>query len=611
MNDILSSLPHDYRLFDKESLPCAFSERIQNPVLYIARQQCRYTAFLGANIRKAGESKFIPCISLQHNWIFDADRIKPLPYDAPEVVRKSLTATNPQDLSYPEVLKLMRDGIEDIEISVSPSVTEKANARSATLSLSSSVKGLNATLYPYQERGVAWLIESMKTIGGAILADEMGLGKTLQIISVLLLHKPTFERPALIVCPTTLIANWCREVHKFAPSLKVLVHRGNERTGYYKDLMRSDIVITTYDTLVNDVTLFRGIDWTYIVCDEAQSVKNPESKRRIALSSIPRRFTIPVTGTPVENSLLDLWSLADLAIPGILGTKENFSEFYPDTESGAQELSIYSDTIVLKRQVKDVADDLPKRTDVDLPVELDPEAIEEYERIRAEVIAEYGSAGKLVAVGQLAIYCAHPWLRIKNPESPDWDEHVELQPDPAYTLMTPKMKICMQLLSEATRSHKKVLIFVAYNHCGDLIKKAAREINLNVKFWEAINGSTPQQNRQSIVDDFTSVEGSAVLVLNPKAAGAGLNITAATIVIHYTQNWNPAMEMQASARAHRRGQEQPVTVYRLFYQGTVEETMVERSLWKRELGEEAIPISTRDSQDLGRALMESPTKDIS
>tara|TARA_Y100000815_G_scaffold275593_2_gene315047 strand:+ start:1524 stop:3362 length:1839 start_codon:yes stop_codon:yes gene_type:complete len=611
MSQSLSQLPHDYRQFDRNTSLFSLSDRLLTPVLYLEKKQHGYTASLGAITRKSGQKNFIACPSLDHNWLFDANRIKPLPHDAPQVVLTALCNVDPQDLRYPDVLNLLRAGIDGIEVVASPDLLEKANTRSARMSLPpEAVKELNAALYPYQEHGVAWLDEALNTIGGAVLADEMGLGKTLQIIATLLMNKPTPVKPALVLCPTTLIANWCREIKKFAPTLTFQVHRGSDRTGYYKDLMRSDVVITTYDTLVNDVSMFRGIEWSFVVCDEAQAVKNPEAKRRIALSSLHRRFTIPMTGTPVENSLLDLWSLADIAVPGILGKKDEFSATYPDTEEGARALSTVSDTIVLKRQVNDVAADLPARTDIDLPVEFDLPAINEYERIREEIIEEYGAVGKLVAVGQLAIFCAHPWLRIKQPEMPNWEDSVELQPDPAIPLMTPKMELCIQLLAEAAHNGKKVLIFSAYNCCGDLIKRAARESKIAVSYWNSINGSTPQQDRQSIVDDFASVDGAAVLVLNPKAAGAGLNITAATIVIHYTQNWNPALEMQASARAHRRGQDKPVTVYRLYYRGTVEEIMIERSLWKRELGQEAVPISTRDSQDLGRALLESPTKEI-
>jgi SNF2 family DNA or RNA helicase len=190
------------------------------------------------------------------------------------------------------------------------------------------------------------------------------------------------------------------------------------------------------------------------------------------------------------------------------------------------------------------------------------------------------------------------------------EDDADINHDSKHPFMTPKMELCIQLLREATRNSRKVLIFSAYNNCGDLIRKAASESNIHVSYWDSINGSTPQEDRQLIVDHFTTVTGAAVLVLNPKAAGAGLNITAATIVIHYTQNWNPALEMQASARAHRRGQDNPVTIYRLFYQGTVEETMVERSLWKRELGAEAVPISSRDKQDLQKALNKCPAKEL-
>tara|TARA_R100000687_G_scaffold259_3_gene450 strand:- start:43451 stop:44509 length:1059 start_codon:yes stop_codon:yes gene_type:complete len=352
--------------------------------------------------------------------------------------------------------------------------------------------------------------------------------------------------------------------------------------------------------------MFRGVDWTYLICDEAQALKNPESKRRIAISTLSRKYAIPVTGTPVENTLLDLWSLADIAVPGIFGTKEDFSATYPDSEEGAIELGESADTIVLKRRVRDVANDLPDRTDIDLPVEMDEKLSRSYCQTRDEVISEYGRAGRLVAVGQLAIHCAHPWLRVQASNEDPWAEEAELSEDSNHALLTPKMELCAQLLKESAQNGKKVLIFATYNRCGELIRRAISESGVRFNYWNSINGATPQPDRQAIVDEFSSASGPAVLVLNPRAAGAGLNITAATVVIHYTPNWNPALEMQASARAHRRGQEDPVTVYRLFYLGTVEETMIERSQWKRELGNSAIPISTRDNNDLDKALSVEP-----
>lgn len=601
-----SELPCDYRQISPSESDYELSSRTLTPVLKIENNEGRNVARLGANLIKQGEAKFISALSLSHNWLLDNNRIKPLPYDVSVFVSDAFGEINSSDLKYPDVLRLKRTGIEGVDIIISPEVTESANTRSLSLSLPSGVPGLNAHLYHYQEHGVAWLAEAIDAIGGAILADEMGLGKTLQIIAMILLGQPDRGEPVLIVCPATLIANWKRELEKFSPSLTMQVHRGADRTGFYKDLMRSDVVITTYDTLANDITIFRGVNWSFLICDEAQAVKNPDSRRRRALQLIPRKYSIPVTGTPVENTLLDLWSLADLAVPGILGTQESFSMLYPDTEDGAQELNIVTDAIILKRRVLDVADDLPERTDIDIPIELTTKEIQEYERIKSETITEYGAAGKLVAVGRLSIYCAHPWLRVKNLLKSDWEDNVELFEDAEHPLFTRKMELCIQLLNEALRNRKKVLVFATYNHCGELIKRAAFGSKLPDAYWNSINGRTPQNDRQAIVDEFAAFGGPAVLVLNPKAAGAGLNITAATIVIHYTQNWNPALEMQASARAHRRGQDQPVTVYRLFYQGTIEETMLERNQWKRELGNAAIPIGTREKEDLGKALELSP-----
>jgi SNF2 family DNA or RNA helicase len=167
-------------------------------------------------------------------------------------------------------------------------------------------------------------------------------------------------------------------------------------------------------------------------------------------------------------------------------------------------------------------------------------------------------------------------------------------------LLTPKLERTVALLEEAFLSGRKVLVFAIFNRCGSLIREAAA--GLPPAYWGAINGSTPQEDRQRIVDEFTARDGPGCLVLNPRAAGAGLNITAATIVIHYTQAWNPALEAQASARAHRRGQTEPVRIYRLFYEDTVERVMIDRSEWRRELGNDAVPISTREAADLERAL---------
>ena len=447
--------------------------------------------------------------------------------------------------------------------------------------------------------------ETIRHTGGLILADEMGLGKTLQIIALLLMDPPKASIPALIVCPTSLIANWVREFERFAAGMTLLVHRGPNRAGIYRGLQKASVVITTYDTMVNDISIFSSFEWSWVICDEAQAIKNPDSNRRRAIAAIPRRRTIPMTGTPVENSLLDLWSLTDFAIPGLLGSRCEFEAAYPDSIESAQAVGRFTDPVILMRRVADVAGDLPERINIDLPLELDEQLAEHYLMVREATLAKYPVAGALVATLQLQLVCAHPWLR-RDEESDSDGEESRVVPTNAYPLMTPKMERAATLLQEAFFHRRKVIVFALFNRIGDLLKEAFS--GFPDAYWGAINGSTPQEGRQAIIDDFSTHNGPGCLILNPKAAGAGLNITAATVVIHFTPVWNPALEAQASARAHRRGQTQPVTVYRLFYKDTVEEVMIDRSLWKSELANESVPVSSRDATDLKRALEIAPEK---
>ncbi|WP_280950292.1 DEAD/DEAH box helicase [Pseudotabrizicola sediminis] len=332
-------------------------------------------------------------------------------------------------------------------------------------------------------------------------------------------------------------------------------------------------------------------------------MKNPDSNRRKAIVTIPRRRSIPMTGTPVENTLLDLWSLTDFAIPGMLGDRACFEMEFPDTVEAGQALGRLTDPIILRRRVADVAGDLPERIDIDLPLELDDRLVDHYNAVRSATMEKYPVAGALVATLQLQLVCAHPWLRQNDgPESEIENATIERAND--LPLVTPKVDRTVELLREAFANGRKVIVFALFNRIGDLIREACR--GFPATHWDAINGSTPQQDRQSIIDDFTAHDGPACLILNPKAAGAGLNITAATVVIHYTPVWNPALEAQASARAHRRGQTEPVTVYRLFYKDTVEEVMIDRSNWKSTLANETVPVSSRDADDLKRALEISP-----
>lgn len=593
--DLMNSPPSGY----------AISDRILDAEVQIDRLDGNINARLVGVRTVKGRRRLLGTPSCEHAWVKDGDALRPLPADAPDIFKSMLGGSDPENLAFKTAIDLLRDETGILPVSATERFQTSGTEAAAPLPGTVEISGLQATLYPYQAKGVEWMRRTLKNTSGLILADEMGLGKTLQIIALLLMDKPPESAPALVVCPTSLIANWVREIGQFGPSLSIHVHRGPARTGVFRGLQQSNVVITTYDTMVNDIALFSAFEWSWVICDEAQAIKNPDSNRRKAIASIPRRKAIPMTGTPVENTLLDLWSLTDFAIPGLLGTRREFETGHPDSLEAAAELGRITDPVILRRRVSDVADDLPERIDIDLPLDLDEGLVDHYRAVREETLERYPVAGALVATLQLQLVCAHPWLRQTRMEDID-GEFAELDRSSGQSLMTPKMQRTIELLHEAFANGRKVIIFALFNRIGDLIREAAK--GLPEAFWGAINGSTDQSDRQTIIDEFTAHDGPGCLILNPKAAGSGLNITAATIVIHYTPVWNPAIEAQASARAHRRGQTLPVTVYRLFYEDTVERVMLDRSAWKQELGNEIMPLATRDREDIDRALAIQPGK---
>ncbi len=601
-----SGLPETFEGL-RTSLPKGFtlSERVIDPVISIDRVGKNIVAHLAGSRMLHGAKRIYRAPSNRHMWVVDGTTIRPLPRDSGTQFVEMLCGASPEDLSYSAAIRLMRD--TGLIMGIEPQAAFLKSGQIAAEDLEGEifVPGLTATLFPYQARGVRWMWETIGHTGGLILADEMGLGKTIQIIALLLMETPQPLAPALIVCPTSLIANWVREIARFAPEMTVMVHRGADRAGIYRELQKTNVVITTYDTMVNDISIFSSFEWSWVICDEAQAIKNPDSSRRQAVMRIPRRRAIPMTGTPVENSLLDLWSLVDFAIPGLLGSRRDFESNYPDSIESAQAIGHYTDPVILKRKVADVAGDLPSRIDIDVPLELGDQLADHYRHVREVTIARYPVAGALVATLQLQLICAHPWLRRNNEDDVD-QEDVGIMRTNAYPLMTPKMELVVDLLREAFFNRKKVIVFALFNRIGDLLREACS--SSSSIFWGAINGSTSQVARQPIIDAFSEHDGPGCLILNPKAAGAGLNITAATVVIHFTPVWNPALEAQASARSHRRGQTQPVTIYRLFYKDTVEEVMIDRSLWKSDLANESVPISSRDATDLERALEIEPGK---
>jgi SNF2 family DNA or RNA helicase len=500
-----------------------------------------------------------------------------------------------------QALELMRTESPLISISSSPEeMTEteiSCNDVEQQLSLLAE-HGFQATLYPYQKTGVSWL-NSISSEGlGCILADEMGLGKTLQVIAVLTLYKIKWQQPALIIAPATLLENWRREFARFSPRITVAVHSGQNRTGFPSQLKQYDIVVCSYDTAARDQGLFGMIDWGFVVLDEAQAIKNPETRRAVATKELKRKVSIAVTGTPVQNRLTDLWSIMDFSCSGILGTREAFESNYEDDQQSAEKLEMIVSPLMLRRRVADVAADLPEKIIIAQPVNMNVRETGEYENIRQRVADEYGKSATIVSLLRLRQFCSHPSLVTPDTEKLNHD-----------LLESSKLLRLMEILEEIVLNREKAIIFTSFTAMSDLLCADISK-RFGIQSWQ-IDGRTPVDTRQSVVDQFSEFIGAAVLVLNPRAAGTGLNITAANHVIHYTLEWNPAVEDQATARAFRRGQLLPVTVHRLFYPGTVEEVINDRLDRKRLLAETAV-VGTEaaeiEADDIVRALSISPSQ---
>ncbi len=429
-------------------------------------------------------------------------------------------------------------------------------------------------LYDYQANGFRWLSFMVRSGLGGIIADEMGLGKTVQVICLLLEARASKSTPNLVIATTTLLENWRRELARFAPSLSVAVHSGSRRTGYPAELSRHDVVICSYDTAVADVSLFRNVRWNLVVVDEAQNIKNPRAKRSTQLKTIPRKCAVAVTGTPVENRLQDLWSITDFVLPSLLGSLSEFEHRHPDTISGASLLEPVVSPLILRRTVAEVAGDLPERIDIPQPLELDAQSAQAYEAIRSAAAAGHSQGAGLAVLQKLRMFCTHPWLTNDFSEIADAGD------------CSVKMKRLFEIMEEIVESGGKAIVFTSYSGSVDLIRtEIASRFGI---FTDSIDGRVAVPERQQKVDAFSSHKSAALLVLNPKAAGVGLNITAANHVIHFNLEWNPAVEDQASARAHRRGQTRAVTVHRLFYANTVEEVIDDRMQRKRDLANAAI-----------------------
>lgn len=407
--------------------------------------------------------------------------------------------------------------------------------------------GLQARLYPYQAQGVAAMLVLSQSEVGALMGDEMGLGKTLQVIALLSLELDKGQ--SLVICPGSLIENWRRELSQFAPHLSVAVHHGPSRGTLPDRFPSSDVVVSTYETVTNDIAFLEERRFNLVVLDEAQMVKNPDASRSIAIKRLQRRIGIAVTGTPLENSLVDLWSLAEFVHPGLLGRRESFLTSFPDESAAAERLGQIMGPVTIRRSVDQVALELPPLIETMRPMRMNQALQNRYDQVRA-------SGDGLEINTQLRVVAAHADEAEDSFAGSQKNEFVLLQ------------------LDRILRRSEKALIFCDFRRTLDRLFALLKQ-EFSSLFVRIIDGQTERSDRQSIVDAFSSESEGAVLLLNPRAAGVGLNITAANHVFHYSPNYNPAVTEQATKRAHRQKQSRPVFVHHLYYLDSVEERAAE------------------------------------
>ncbi|MDF1874195.1 DEAD/DEAH box helicase family protein [Sulfurimonas sp. SAG-AH-194-I05] len=445
-------------------------------------------------------------------------------------------------------------------------------------------KALNATLRDYQQDGLNWLnfLHAFKFNG--ILADDMGLGKTIQTLAHLsrLKENNDLEKPVLVVMPTSLIANWKNEIVRFTPNLKVLSLHGNDRGERFCEMKNNDVLLTSYGLILRDKEHFENMEFSYIILDEAQKIKNPKTKMAIAIKKLKSEHKLALSGTPIENHLGELWSIFSFLMPGFLDTLSFFKKYY---QTPIEKERIFSKQELLNKRIKPfiirrtkelVAKELPAKSEIIKYTQFEAKQSALYESIRVTMeekvrkAVEHKGLGSshitlLDALLKLRQVCCDPSL-LKIKEAQKVGESAKLQ-------------LFLDLVEELLAEGRKILVFSQFTTMLKILEEKIKEKNIS---YTKLTGSTTK--REKVIEEFTS--GSVdIFLISLKAGGVGLNLTQADTVIHYDPWWNPAVENQATDRAYRIGQTKAVFVYKLIVENTIEEKILELQKKKKAIGD--------------------------
>ncbi len=453
--------------------------------------------------------------------------------------------------------------------------------------------GFHGALRPYQERGLAWMSFLVDNGFGGCLADDMGLGKTVQVLALLAARRERTPGapPDLVVAPTAVVLNWQREAKRFTPKLRVYAHQGAGRALTADDLAAkrkaSDVVVTSFALARRDRDLLEAVPWGAVVIDEAQNLKNPDALQTRAVAALPSDARLALTGTPVENNLRDLWSIYHVVLPGLLGGATRFGKaFMTPLRQGdgraMEKLTRRVGPFLLRRAKGDpgIADDLPPRQEQDVWCDLTREQVALYQAMTEATLEgvedKAGIARRahiLTALMRFKQICNHP-------------ENFHRERPDALFKRSGKLDRAMEILEELVEGGQKTVVFTQFTEMGDILTRAVEErLDFTPGFY---HGGLSPKEREALVEDFTDPQGPPVLLLSLKAGGVGLNLQAASAVIHYDRWWNPAVEDQATGRAHRLGQTRSVNVYKFVTRATLEERIVGMLEQKRELAERVL-----------------------